>query len=248
MRGAARLILCLLLCAVVQQVRAVPQPGAAHATASKQVERIRAVYDVMKGSIRIATISEIYTRTRDRYRIESASKAVGLLALFKPETIRTSSEGTLTAQGLRPVTFIQTREVDSERNVRADLDWDARRITLTDRNGKRTLPLRGATQDRLSAMYQFMFMPLHNATALSFDMTNGSKVDDYGYRITPSQSVTVPLGTFKALYLVSTPEEGLRKTEIWLAAEHAHFPYKMIVTESNGDKLTQVLTRFELEP
>lgn len=240
MRGAARLILCLLLCAVVQQA----QP----ATAPKQVERIQAVYDVMKDSIRIATISETYTRTRDRYRIESVSKAVGLLALFKPETIRTSSEGTLTAQGLRPTVFIQTRELDSERNVRADLDWGAKRITLADRSGKRTQALHGATQDRLSAMYQFMFTPLHNDTVLSFDMTNGSKVDDYGYRITPNQSVTVPLGTFKAWYLVSTPEEGLRKTEIWLAAEHANFPYKMIVTESNGDRLTQVLTRFELEP
>jgi hypothetical protein len=241
MRAMPRMILWLLLCAVAQQVQAAP-------SALHQAGRIQAEYDVLKGDIKIITITETYTRTRDHYKIESVSKAVGLLAMFKPETIRTSSEGTLTAQGLRPATFIQTRELDAQRNARADLDWAAGRITLTDRDGKRTQPLRGATQDRLSAMYQFMFVPLQDATALSFNMTNGSKVDEYHYRITPNQNVTVPLGSFNALYLVSSPEASLRQTEIWLATEHANFPYKMIVTESNGDKLTQVLTRFDLEP
>jgi len=248
MRGIARMIFSLLLCAVVQQAQSAPQPRAASLSPRNQIERIQASYDVLKGGIKIATISETYTRKQDRYHIESVSKAVGLLAVFKPETVRTVSEGVLTAKGLHPHTFVQTRELDAERNVRADLDWGASRITLTDRNGKRTQPLHGPTQDRLSAMYQFMFTALQDATALSFNMTNGSKVDEYGYSITPNQSVTVPLGTFKALYLISTPEAGLRKTEIWLATEHANFPYKMVVTESNGDKLTQVLTRFDVEP
>lgn len=248
MRGIARMFLWLLVCIVAQQAQAAPQPRAASSSAQNQIERIQASYDVLKGSIKVAAISETYTRKQDRYQIESVSKAVGLLAMIKPETVRTTSEGTLTAKGLRPLTFIQTRELDTERNVRADLDWGANRITLTDRNGKRTQPLHGPTQDRLSTMYQFMFAGMQDATAFSFNMTNGSKVDEYGYRITPNQSVTVPLGTFKALYLVSTPEAGLKQTEIWLATEHANFPYKMVVTESNGDKLTQVLTRFDVEP
>lgn len=246
--SALRTLFWLLLCTVAQQAEAAPQPRASSPSTRNQVERIQAAYDVHKDGIKIAAISETYTRKQDRYHIESVSKAAGLLAVFKPETIRTTSEGTLTAKGLRPHTFIQTRELGTERNVRADLDWGANRITLTDRNGKRVQPLPGPTQDRLSAMYQFMFMALQDATALSFNMTNGSKVDEYGYNITPNQSVTVPLGTFKALYLVSTPEAGLRQTEIWLATEHANFPYKMVVTESNGDKLTQVLTRFDVEP
>lgn len=247
MRGIARMVLWMLLCTVAQQAPAAPQRRAASPSAD-QFERIQASYDVLKGSIKIVDISETYTRKQDSYHIESVSKAVGLLAVFKPETIRTTSEGSLTAQGLRPLTFIQTRELDADRNMRADLDWGASRITLTDRNGKRTQPLHDPTQDRLSAMYQFMFEGLQDATALSFNMTNGSKVDEYGYSITPNQSVTVPLGTFKALYLVSTPEAGLRQTEIWLATEHANFPCKMVITESNGDKLTQVLTRFDVEP
>jgi len=209
--------------------------------------RIQASYELLKAGVTGAIINETYTRTKDRYRIESVTRAVGLLALFKPETITVISEGVVTAKGLRPHMFTTKRELDSERNSSAELDWNAGRVTLNDRNGKRAAPLPAGTQDRLSAMYQFMFLPLKN-TALDFYMTNGSKVDIYNYEVTPGQSVKVPLGTFPALYVASTPKEGESRTEIWVASEHINFPYKMTITDPDGGKLTQVLTRFELTP
>jgi len=231
------LIVWLLLCG-----------GATFAGAAEPPTRLQVGYDVLKGNIKAASITETYTRTQDRYHIESVSKAVGLLAMLKPETIRITSQGALTTKGLRPLTFTNERKLDTERNTRADFDWASNRIILTDRAGKRTLPLSAGTQDRLSAMYQFMFAPLQNAATLSFEMTNGSKVDNYNYLITPDQSVTVPLGTFKALYVTNTPKTGESQTEIWLAAEHANFPCKIVITDPDGDKLTQVLTQFNFEP
>lgn len=236
MQNIARLIF-LLLCSLATLAGAAESPT-----------RIQASYDVLKGDIRAATITEIYTLAQDRYHIESVSKAVGLLAMIKPETIRITSDGALTAKGLRPHTFTSERKLDTERNVRADFDWASNRITLADRAGKRTIPLPAGTQDRLSTMYQFMFAPLKDAAALDFHMTNGSKVDIYNYLITPDQSVTVPLGTFKALYVSSIPKTGEGQTEIWLAAEYANFPYKIVITDPDGDKLTQVLTQFNSEP
>lgn len=212
-----------------------------------QINNVDAHYDVLKGNIKVATMTETYTRTLDGYHIESVTKAFGLLAMFKPEVIRVTSEGTLTAKGLRPVTYIQERKLDTERNTRADFDWKTKHITLTDRAGKRTLPLPAGTQDRLSAMYQFMFAPLQNTAELNFNMTNGSKVDDYSYRITPDQSMTIPLGTFKALYVANPQQNGASRTEIWLATEHGNFPYKMTITESEGDQFTQVLTQINFE-
>ena len=212
-----------------------------------QVTNVDAHYDVLKGNIKVATMTETYTLTQGGYHIESVTKAIGLLAMFKPEVIRVTSEGILTAKGLRPLTYIQERKLDTARNSRADFDWKTKHITLTDRAGKRTLPLPAGTQDRLSAMYQFMFAPLQNAAELNFNMTNGSKVDDYSYRITPDQSMTIPLGTFKALYVANPPQNGAARTEIWLATEHGNFPYKMTITESEGDNFTQVLTQINFE-
>jgi hypothetical protein len=230
-----RLIVWLLLCCAVPAI------------AADSPSRLQVSYDVIKDGIKAATMTETYTRKQGGYHIESVSKAVGLLALIKPETIRVVSEGTVTAKGLRPLTFTNKRELDAERNVSANFDWEANRITLNDRNGERTLPLPAGTQDRLSAMYQFMFLPLKN-TALDFYMTNGSKVDIYNYLLTPNQSVTVPLGSFKALYVASPPKTGESRTEIWLATEHANFPYKMVITDPDGGKFTQALTRFDLTP
>ncbi len=229
----------LLLCGIAQPLFAAESPS-----------RIQANYDVLMGSIKVATITETYTRTRDGYHIDSISRAVGLLALIKAETIHITSAGMLTAQGLRPVTFIHERKLDTKRNARADFDWSANRITLTDRAGQRTLPLSAGTQDRLSMMYQFTFTELKDASTLSFNMTNtnASKVDDYSYRVTTKQSVTVPLGTFQATHLITPLLSGKGQTEIWLAAEHANFPYKKVVTESDGGSLTQVLTKINFEP
>ncbi len=232
-----RLAVWLLLCGIAQPLFAAESPS-----------YIQANYDVLKGSIKIATITEIYTSTCDGYHIASISRAVGLLALIKAETVHITSAGILTAQGLHPVSYIHGRKLDTKRNARADFDWSANRITLTDRAGQRTLPLSAGTQDRLSVMYQFMFAELKNASTLSFNMTNGSKVDDYSYRVTTKQSVTVPLGTFQATHLITPLLASKSQTEIWLAAEHANFPYKMVITEPDGGKLTQVLTKINFEP
>jgi hypothetical protein len=209
---------------------------------------IHAHYDLFYGSIRGAIVDETFTLKQDRYTIESTSQAVGLLALFKPETIRVTSEGMLTDHGLQPLAFASTRKLDSERNTRADFDWARQEITLTNRAGKRTLPLPAGTQDRLSAMYQFMFLALEKTDKLNFHMTNGDKLDIYNYRITHDQSVTIPLGTFKALYVASVPEAGSNRTEIWLAAEHSNFPYKMVITDPDGSKLSQILTKLDFVP
>jgi hypothetical protein len=80
-----------------------------------QITNVDAHYDVLKGNIKVATMTETYTRTQDGYHIESVTKAFGLLAMFKPEVIRVTSEGTLTAKGLRPVTYIQLTAPGSAR-------------------------------------------------------------------------------------------------------------------------------------
>ena len=237
MRDVIHMAVWLLLCGIAQPLFAAESPS-----------RIQAKYEVLKGGIKVATITETYTQTRDGYHIESISRAVGLLALIKAETIHITSAGMLTARGLRPVTYIHQRKLDTKRNARADFDWSANRITLTDRAGQRTLPLSAGTQDRLSAMYQFMFTELKDAATLSSNVTNGSKMSDYSYRVTTGQSVTVPLGTFQATHLITPLLAGKKRTEIWLAAEHANFPYKMVITEPDGGSLTQVLTKINFEP
>lgn len=209
---------------------------------------VLATYEIYKGGIKVGQIEEAFAHSKDRYTLVSTTRAAGVLAIFRPGKIVISSSGLVGDHGLQPLSFSDLREGDESKSRRAEFDWNAKQLTLIQQTQRTVLPLPDGTQDRLSAMYQFMFLSLAKARVLDFHMTNGGKLDIYNYRITPDQSVTVPLGTFKALYVASVPEAGSSRTEIWLATEHANFPYKMIITDPEGDKLSQVLTKFEFVP
>jgi hypothetical protein len=209
---------------------------------------IEASYDVITKGIKIATITEKFTRTGNHYRIENVTKPVGLLALFKPDRLYAVSEGDITAQGLRPQNYIYKRSQETLKNAEANFDWDQANVMLNDRYGQRVESISAGTQDRLSVQYQFRYVSfLRERKDVIMHITNGSKIDKRQYMIHPKQMLTVPLGTLETLYLSTPPEEGTAwKTEIWLSVENGNFPCQITVTEDNGDKLSQVLTALSI--
>lgn len=232
MKWYFKIIVCLMMCIASAAYAAPPNS-------------VRATYDIYKGKLRVGQINEVYQRSKDQYTVTSTTRAVGLLALFRPGKINIKSNGLVTDAGLQPLNFSDIRNGEDGKNHRAEFDWSGKKLTLIQPPQNSIVPLPNGTQDRLSAMYQFMFLSLEKSDTLNFNMTNGSKLDNYQYRVTPNQILTVPLGTFKAHYLVSAPEADASKTEIWLATERNNFPYKMTVTDKDGDKLTQVLTKID---
>ena len=209
---------------------------------------VLATYEIYKSGINIAQIEEVFTRNKDRYTLTSTTRAVGLLAVFRPGRIVISSNGLIDAHGLKPLHFSDIREGEGGKNRSAEFDWNAGQLTLIQQEQRSVMPLPDGTQDRLSAMYQFLFLSLTKSGPLDFHMTNGGKLDIYNYRVTTGQNVTVPLGTYKALYVASIPEAKSNRTELWLSTEHANFPFKMVITDPDGGQLSQVLTKFVFVP
>jgi Protein of unknown function (DUF3108) len=211
--------------------------------------KVQASYEIYKGGLKIGQIEENFAISQDNhYTIVSTTRAAGLLSIFRRGKIVISSSGLVGRHGLRPMIFTDLREGDESRNRSAEFDWSSRQLALIQQKQRKVVPLPDDTQDRLSAMYQFMYLSLEKSDMLNFHMTNGAKLDIYNYRITHDQHVTVPLGTFKATYVASVPEAGTNRTEIWLAGEHFDFPYKMVITDPDGGKLTQELTGFTFVP
>lgn len=208
---------------------------------------IHAVYDVYMDSIQVGKIEEDYTRDGDRYTLTSTTTPVGLLALFKPEKVFIRSNGLVGRNGLQPLQFSHRRENDTSKDSSAEFDWKDGKITLIRPGSRETVALPQGTQDRLSAMYQFMFLSLQDGT-LDFPMTNGHKLDDYRYTVARGPALDTPAGKFDTLYLDSHSKAGERRTEIWLAVQHHHLPCKMIITEANGDRLIQVLSQIIVKP
>lgn len=230
-----RTLFALLLCCIAPALFAAPPSS------------IEASYDVITKGIKIATITEKFTRTGNHYRIENVTKPVGLLALFKPDTLNAVSEGDITEQGLRPQSYVYKRSQETIKNTEANFDWNQSTLLLNDRYGQRAVPLPTDIQDRLSVQYQFRYISLlRDRKEVIMHITNGSKIDTRQYAIRPRQMMTVPLGTLETLYLSTPPEETAWKTEIWLSVENGNFPCRITVTEDNGDKLTQVLTALSI--
>lgn len=216
---------------------------------AEPASRIQANYDVIGFGMTLANITEIFTRTDGNYKIESVTKAVGMLARFKPETVRISSQGKVTPQGLRPLSFSMTREIDTNKNASAKFNWEKNIVTQTDYKGVNDLPLPPATQDRLSVLYSMPIQAKSDQTEYKFSITDGNNLDAYSFSISPNErEITVPLGTLKTRYVTSTPVGEEVKYEIWMATEYDNFPCKVIVTDSNGGKLTQVLTGLTISP
>ncbi len=234
MKFLLQALACLTLCTATAAFAAPP-------------DRVDASYEVSKSGLDVE-VRETYARDNDRYTLSSVWTPVGLLALIKPEKIFIDSSGLVGKQGLQPLLLDHRRERDQSKNSRAEFDWSNKRLTLITPAQRKVVALPDGTQDRLSMMYQFMFLPLQDIDTLEFSMTNGSKLDHYRYAVARDQTVKVPAGEFKAIYLDSQAKSGENRTEIWLAAEHHNLPCKVIITEANGDQYVQVLSKLTIGP
>lgn len=222
--------------------------GACGAAESAAPQAISASYEVSRNGRRVAVMNETFEANDGGYRIISESRAVGLLALFERQPLRLTSSGRLTAAGLRPQLFEGKRGNHDPRQVRADFDWHGKQLTIA-RDGKTdTLPLPPGTQDRLSIMYQFMFLAPDRSQRLEFSMTNGRKLDLYHYTVHPGVEIETPLGRMSTVHVVKQHRPDESGAEIWLAPQHRYLPIKMRILEEDGSRYEQVIRKLKIKP
>jgi len=218
--------------------------GAAEPTAPQSAT---ASYDVFRNGWRVAVVSETFETKDGAYRIVSESRAVGLLALLEKHTLRFVSSGALTPSGLRPQHFEGKRSDADPRQVWADFDWEAGQLTIVHDGRTEILALPPGTQDRISSMYQFMFMSREKLQRLEFSITNGRKLDHYLYTVQPGGDLETRLGPTATLHLVKQHRADESGTEIWLAPQYRFLPVRLLIQEEDGTRYEQVITRLEFK-
>lgn len=209
---------------------------------------ITASYKVLLNGLHIAVINERFETRNDTYRIVSESNTVGLLALFRKQSATLVSSGRLIGNGLQPEHFEGKNGDDDARRVSAEFDWAGKRLTLRYDGKTETAALPPGTQDRASLMYQFMFVAFDQLRQLEVTMTNGRKIDQYRYSITPDVDIDTPLGRMKTLHLVKERQPNESAAEIWLAPQHHFFPVKVLIVEKDGSHYEQVIARLDPGP
>ncbi len=237
MRAAPALAVAALAAALAGAASPPPAPKA-----------VSASYNVYMHGVHIAVMKETYEAAASEYRLVSESTAVGVLGLFQRETVRFVSEGRLTPAGLQPRRFEGKRNDNDPRRVRGEFDWAAGRLTIEHHGRTETLPLPPGTQDRLSSLYQFMFIAPDKPRQMEVSMTNGRKLDKYQYSVEPGVELDTPLGRIATVHLVKQRQPDESQTEIWLSPRHRHLPVKMMIIERNGSRYEQIVTSLEIKP
>jgi uncharacterized protein DUF3108 len=174
------------------------------------------------------------------YILKSQAEAKGFVSLFLG-TLKQQSEGVVTDQGLKPYRYTYQYGNNADKLQHAEFDWRAGKLTLQYDKKTKTQPLTAGTQDLLSFMYQFMFVP--PLAQMELSITNGKKLDSYTYAFDGEETLSTKMGELRTLHISRTRGDSDEKTELWLAGDYYNLPVKIRQTGKDGSVIEQIATR-----
>jgi hypothetical protein len=203
-------------------------------------------FTLYKGDNRLAVGKVIQTWKSDgkTYSVSQVAEASGVFSLFFSGRYVQRSEGLLTPEGLRPLSFLTERGQAAGKTDAAQFDWDAGTVAIKSGDDASTVSLPPGTQDLLSFVYQFAWSPPEDDVRLF--ITNGRKLDVYSYRALGEETLDTPLGSLKTLHLSRRHKTGEDGTDIWLAERYHYLPVKIRLTDKDGDAAEQVATQIQV--
>jgi hypothetical protein len=174
------------------------------------------------------------------YNLNFVIEPKGVFALFVSNLVQTS-KGILTNTGLQPNTYIYQYGDKTEKTRTAQFDWVNKKLELITSKGSKIAELPEGTQDLLSFMYQFMYVP--PLQQMQINIANGKKLTLYGYGFEGEEVLLLPSGEFRTNHIVHTGSDADEKTELWLAIDYQHIPVKIVKTEKEGRYYEFIATR-----
>ena len=180
----------------------------------------------------------------EQYQLKSLMQASGLAALVIPDLLQTS-EGFLSNLGLQPKRYVYQFGDKKNKTYTADFDWEQKKLTMHTAKGDQTVALVEGTQDLLSFMYQFMFVPpLQN---MQLNITNGKKLGTYDYFFEAEETIDTKMGKLSTIHIARTDNSGDEKTELWLALDYQYVPVKIRKTEKESKVYEMLVTSLKTE-
>lgn len=210
--------------------------GPAHAAPPRHAEL---TYELLRDGKAVAQVVDRFEHDATTYEIDETWRGDGLYALLgKAERI---SRGTISPDGLRPLEFQDRRT--GRATARATFDRKAGTLTLQSGGAPEKRPLPPDAQDKLSFPYAFAF-EVPGSQPVTVHAADGRGVATYVYQAAGRERLATPAGNFETLKLVKRKDgPGDNGTEIWLAIAHGYLPVRILVTEKDGTRIDQVLTR-----
>jgi len=184
------------------------------------------------GTFKVGEVVHVLENIDGHYTLRSATQTTGLVSLFKSYQLTQTSTGSVSKQGLRPDSYIETK-VDSSgtQTSSASFDWTMHKVYF---NNGQEMPLAAQAQDVLSLPYQLSQLPL-NTNGIPVALSNGRNIAQYYIAVGEEGTITTGMGELRTITLSKVHganEDGLI---IWLALEYRLLPVKMLYLDKSGE-------------
>ncbi len=165
------------------------------------------------------------------YTLRVGMNTTGLASLFKSYESNQQSSGTLTAQGLRPAKYSETRNSSKgKESLEATFLWEEKVLSFS---GGNSMPLPEQAQDIVSFLYQLSQLPLDKG-ALPIYISNGKKLERYELAIGEEEMIQTGIGRLRALPLRKIRLQGEEGLDVWLGMEYRLLPVKIRMLDRTG--------------
>jgi hypothetical protein len=155
-----------------------------------------------------------------------------------------TSTGRADGSGLLPERFS-----DKSRSERA-AHFDHAQQTIRFSNNRPDAPLQPGAQDRLSLFMQLAGLLQAQPAAypagqtIYLQVAGTSDADIWRFRVAEEETLALPAGNLRTRHLVREPREPRDSLiDIWFATDLAHLPVRIRITQDNGDRVDQQLSR-----
>ena len=207
----------------------------------------------------VGPVNLIFTHKDGRYKLRVTGRGRGLAALLYPGTFTGESEGTITAEGLRPDKFTEERgNPDKRREVIFDHATKTAKVP-----DKEPVAIDGSPHDPLTWIVQFYFaMPKGGKT--TFSVVSSRRADTYTLDRVGDEKIAAPIGdpdpisgqratkelltqVWKGARKVDAEGKGGGSAQFWVAPEWNYVPFKIKVVNAQGRSASFELTGVNAE-
>ena len=183
--------------------------------------------------------------SQGRYSLRSEMEAVGLASIaFAGKRIEVST-GKITEQGLQPEAYRVEVTGKPEKMQAANFDWGNMKLTLKTAKTETVEDLPEDTQDFLSFMYQFMFLP--PLDRMEWPLTNGKMVRVYNYQFISEEVIATKFGQINTYHIAKSSGDADEKTDVWLAEDYRFIPIKILKIAKDGSGYEFIATRIDTD-
>lgn len=176
---------------------------------------------------------DVFEHDGKTYSVNTEARTVGIARAFKKLDEKRESRGLVTEQGLRPLTFRQTRTGKAPNG--AQFDWAKGELTMDEGGEIEKVPLPAGTLDQATLAYAFVFIEPPKGDRFKVQVTDGRKLQDYELAFVGREHIDTDLGKLETLHFRKVQVgDDKRGFEFWLALEHHRLPVRIRIVEKDG--------------